>query len=129
MRYGDQKLLLEFAKLMLRISAAKNPHAQVDITEDTVSRSGGYKRLRHFFMHISPPKRARMRRYLRQQVDGVKALMAKAEASGEEFTLADIEIDLRDAESGDKFPDAPNVALETAEDAAEPENDNKEQST
>lgn len=126
MRYEDQRLLLDFAKLMLRISIAKNPTAAMDMSEENVHRSEGYRKLRFFFMHLSPLKKPGMRRYLRNQVEGVRKLMAEAERTGEPFTLADIVIDLRDAASGEQFPEKPNVGLETA-DADEPSNDNQEE--
>lgn len=115
MKIADQKLLLAFAKLMLRIAHAKNPTASLDVTEATVNRSAGYKRLRSFFLDLSPRKRDGFRRMMRNQIDGVKALIAEAERTGEKIDLGDIVIEWKDAETGDTVPDAPNVQLETAE--------------
>lgn len=129
MRYEDAKLLLEFAKLMLRIATAKAEQKLVanpdELTEETVQKSAGYQKLRFFFTHLSPQKRPAMRRYLRNQVDGINKLLAEAKRTGEPFTLADIVIDMRDAESGEAFPDKPNV--EQAADAAEPSNENQQE--
>lgn len=113
MRYGDQQLLRDYARLALRVAAAKNPAAKHDVDERTTLRSG-YQMLKARMDQLSPKNRERFRYMLRSQVQGVNTLMARAKASGEEFSLADIEISLYDAQTREPVPDAPNVTLEAA---------------
>lgn len=121
MRYEDQVLLREYSLMMLRISAAKHPEATIDITPATIRKSDGFIKLRGFFAALSPIKKQRFRTFMKQQLSGVRDLMNQATKTGEAFTLADIEIDVFDSESGERVPDAPNVSIPTA-------NDNEEQS-
>jgi hypothetical protein len=109
-RIEEQKLLLRYARLMLSIAQAQNPNAKIDITPKTIQLSGGYKKLRTFYVRLSDRRKADYRRFLQATLDGVDALMAKAEATGEAFTLADIEIDVFDAMTGRtvKAPDIHN---------------------
>lgn len=115
MRYEDQILIRDYCITMLQIARAKNPGAKLDIDEKTVRKSEGWNKLRLFFISLSPRKRERFRHFMRSQVQGVRSIIAKAEATGEAFDLSDIEIDVFDAQSGDRVPDKPNVVLEQAE--------------
>lgn len=94
---------------MLRVSQAQDPTAIVDITERTITRSKGYKQLRGFFVTLSPKKRDNFKRSLRAQVDAINKLIADAKAKGEEPNLADLTIEVRDADTnavitGDELP-------------------------
>lgn len=114
MRYEDQVLLRDYSLMNLRIALAKNPGATVDIDEKTIRKSEGFIKLRAFFVSLSPIKRARFRRFMSAQLEGVRTLLARAKASGEPMTLADIEIEVFDGETREPVPDKPNVQLETA---------------
>lgn len=113
MRYSDQKLLRDYARLGLQVAAAKNPEAKHDVDEGTTLRRG-YELLRARMEQLSPKKREQWRYMLRGQLHAVRTLMARAKASGEDFTLADVEINMFDAATREPVPDAPNVEqLET----------------
>lgn len=112
MNYADQKLLLEYSRLQLAIAVSRNPTAAMDVTEATVNRSTGYRKLRLWFRHLSPRAKAKARLWFRQNIEGVRMIMAKAKETGEELSLADIVIDVRDAETGAALPDAPKLDAE-----------------
>jgi uncharacterized membrane protein len=113
-RYSDQKLLRDYAKLALQVAAAKNPDAKHDVSEAATLRMG-YEMLRARMEQLSPKNRERFRYMLRSQINGVRTLMARAKANGEDVSLADVEISLFDAATRERVPDAPNVKLEEAE--------------
>lgn len=110
MRYGDQKLLNDYARLALRIAAAKNPTAKHDVSEHDTLRKG-YQMLKARMEQLSPKSRERYRYMLLSELQAVNRLMAKAKATGEDFTLADIEINLFDAATRELVPGAPNVEI------------------
>ncbi|HUS27583.1 MAG TPA: hypothetical protein VMZ53_03720 [Kofleriaceae bacterium] len=112
MRYEDQQLIHAYAKLGLEIAAAKNPQAQHDVSEAETLRRG-YQALKRRMEQLSPKKKAMFRTMMRNEINAVRALMAKAEATGETFTLADISVEMIDAETGQAVPGTPNVQLET----------------
>lgn len=109
MTYADQKLLLEYARLQLAIALSRNPSAALDVTDATVHRSAGYRKLRLWFKHLSPRAKAKARRWFNDNITGVREVMALAEKTGEPLSLADIVIDIRDAETGEALPDAPKL--------------------
>jgi hypothetical protein len=121
-RYEDQKLIRDYCKLGLAIAAAKNPNAKHDVSEAETLRRG-YLMLKARMEQMGPKKKAQFRAMLQGEIRGVQQLMAKAKASGEEITLADIEVDVLDLETREVIPHKPNVQLETDE----PSNENKEQ--
>lgn len=111
MRYEDQQLVREYCKLGLAIAKAKNPETKHEVNEaDTLAR--GYKMIRRRMESLSPKKKAAFRAMLQGEIDGVRELLAKAKASGEVFSLADIEVDMRDLATGEAIPDRPNVELQ-----------------
>lgn len=112
MNIADQKLLLEYARLQLAISVSRNPTAAIDVTAATVHRSTGYKRMRLWFRHLSPRAKAKARQWFRDNIEGVRKVMALAKESGEELSLADIVIDVVDAKTGAALPDAPKLDAE-----------------
>jgi hypothetical protein len=114
-RIADQKLLKEFATLQLEITQARNPTAALDCSPAVVHRTVGYKKLRAFFLHLSPAKRERYRKQLRREIDGIRQVIAMAKANGEELSLADITIEVFD-DKGDVVK-APEIA---AADESEP---------
>lgn len=101
MRIDEQKLLLRYARLMLRISIAKNPDAPSEgLEEGNVQLSAGYKKLRAFYLRLSDRRRGDFRRFMATTIRGVETAMEQAQASGEQFTLADIEIEAFDPATG-----------------------------
>lgn len=101
MKYEHQQTLLQFARLQLAIAQARHPDAQIDVRPDTVSRSMGYRRLREFFGRLDGRKRDAFVIDMRRQIAGIRELMQRAKASGEELTLADLVIELRDQRTGE----------------------------
>lgn len=115
MRYEDQQLIREYCRLGLAIAAAKNPGTKHDVSEaDTLKR--GYLMLKARMEQLAPKKRGAFRAMLQDEIHAVKELITKAKASGEDFSLADIEIEMVDLASGEAIPDKPNVTIETAND-------------
>jgi hypothetical protein len=111
MRYEDQQLIREYCRLGLAIATAKNPETKHDVSEaDTLKR--GYMLMRARMEQLSPKKKAAFRAMLQGEIDGVRELIAKAKASGEDFSLADIEVEMKDLASGETIPDRPNVELQ-----------------
>lgn len=125
MRYSDQKLLSDYARLALRVAAAKNPDAKHDVSEAATLRMG-YQMLKARMEQLSPKKREQFRYILRSEIAGVNRAVAAAKATGEDFTLADVEISLYDARTRETVPGAPNVLLE-GEDAPGVEQQQEEQ--
>ncbi len=101
MRYEDQKLLRTYARLQLEISVSRNPTAAMEVTPETVTRSVGFKKLRAFFLSLSPRKRERYRHIMQGEIDGVRKIVEQAKATGEELSLADVEFLIRD-DAGDE---------------------------
>lgn len=128
MRFEDQQLLRAYCKLGLAIAAAKNPGTKHEVSEaDTLKR--GYLMLKARMEQLSPKKKAAFRAMLTNEIRGVQELMAKAKASGEPFTLADIEIDMFDAGTGQRVPDRPNVQPAEEQSNDEPSSDTTDQAT
>lgn len=114
-KYSDQLLLLEFAKLQLCIASARSPMANMESVEKAITRTTGYKKLRRWFIALSPRKKERGRAWLQQQITGVATLLKQAAASGEILThadLAEIEFSDRDATSGQPLPDPVRIEPE-----------------
>lgn len=107
MKYAEQKILLEYARLQLEIAISRNPTAEMDMSAGNVHRSKGYKRLRAFTLNLRPIKRRQFLRQLEDQIVGVRQVIAQCKASGEQLSMADIEIIVRDVDSGQVVPDAP----------------------
>lgn len=103
MRYEQQKVLLAWARLQLQIAQARNPQLEVDVTDATITKSLGYRKLRQWFTTISPAARSRAIKWMSTHLDGVRDVIRKAKATGEELTLADIEIDYIDASTGEQL--------------------------
>lgn len=108
MKIAESNLLLEYARLMMRISIAQNPNAIHDATEKTVTRTAGYRKLRAFYVSLSRRKRDNFRRQLRAQCDAVASLLKQAAATGEDVTLADVTIEIYD-EATREPPPAPPI--------------------
>lgn len=100
MRYAHGKVLLRFARLQLAIAISRNPTAAMNVTEKNIHRSVGYLKLRNFAAHLSPKKRQRFIDDLERQCDGIEQVIKQAKATGEELSLADIEIIVRDKDTG-----------------------------
>ncbi len=106
MRYADAILLGRYARLQLEIVVAKNPTAKIDLSKDTVRKSIGYRKLRAWFMRMSPRKRADARRWLKLQCEGVEQIKKLCIHTGEDpsTVLADIEIVHRDDQGNEVEP-------------------------
>ncbi len=109
MRYADQVLVRNYCRLGLEIAKAKNPTAKHDVSEaETLKR--GYLLIKQRLEQLGPVKREQYRQMLRNEIEGVRVLMKRAHEAGDTtFTLADIEIEMFDLESGEAIPDRPNV--------------------
>lgn len=128
MRLEHARILLEFARLQLRIALARQARGDVvkgdepgkrnilvvdvPVTEDMITSSVGFKKLRQFFARLPSRKRDKLAADWRRQMDAVYALERAAKASGETFTLADIEIETIDRETGLQFPNPDANELE-----------------
>lgn len=110
MRYEDLQLLLEWSRLQLRIAIARSPGVVHDLDEKHVYKSLGYKKLRLWFRHQSPKGRDRARKWMQSQLDGVREILAKAKAGGEDISLAELEINYRDAETKEPIGQVPAMA-------------------
>lgn len=111
MRYEDQQLIREYCRLGLAIATAKNPGTKHAVDEgDTLKR--GYLLMKQRMDQLSPKKKAAFRAMLQGEINGVRELISKAKASGEDFSLADIEVEMKDLASGETIPDRPNVELQ-----------------
>lgn len=121
MRLADMKLLQRYARLQFDIAVAKNPTAIMDLTYETVTKSVGYKKLRAWFMRMSPRKRDDARRWLAQQCEGIEKIKKLAAQTGEDATsiLADIEIKHLDDMGNEiepvQLPDARETAAAQAD--------------
>lgn len=111
MKLDEQRTLLEWARLQLAIAVSRNPTAAMTVTPATITRSNGYRKLRAWFVHLSPRARAQCMRMLRDQITGVRAVMAKAAETGEELSLADLVIEVRDPQTGEELADAPEIQV------------------
>src|SRR4051812_45923988 len=69
-------------------------------SEDRITKTSGYKKLRLWFLHLSRGARARARTWMRHIIDGTKQALAAAEASGDFAGLKGIEIDYIDTTGG-----------------------------
>jgi len=108
--YEDSKTLREFARLQLRIAQAKLGPAQTyAITDATIHKSAGYRKLYSFAAKLSPAKRLRFVAMLRRQIEGVREVMAQAKATGEPLSMADVVIEMRDTETGAPVGQAANM--------------------
>lgn len=96
---ADQKLLLEFARMQLRIATAKAaPVDRMAITERTVQSSAGYVALRRWWIGLSNHAKAKARTMFRSQIDGVAQVIELAKRTGEPVSLADLTIEIRDVD-------------------------------
>lgn len=107
MNYDDSKLLLEYARLQLAITQAKAPGAKLDVTPETIRQSTGYKKLIAWFRHLSPRAKVKGRKFLTDQIVGVRDVLSTARKTGEDLTLADIEFEHVDAKTGEPIAAAP----------------------
>lgn len=110
MRLADTKTLLEYARLQLEITKARNPTAEINCSPKNVHRTIGYKKLRAFTAQLTPKKRAQFIKQLRGEIVGVREVMALAAKTGEPLSLADITIEVLD-DKGAKL-EAPKLALD-----------------
>jgi hypothetical protein len=104
-RYEHAKLLLEFARLQLAIALSRNPSAAMDVTEATLTGTPGYRKLRAWFAGLSPRKRDAGALYMREQMKGIRDVMALARKTGEKLSLADIEISTFDESTREPLPE------------------------
>lgn len=109
MRYEDQQLLQEWAKLQFHIARAKCQLDALNMNEDRITHSVGYKKLREWFMGLSDRAKQGARRFMRTQIVGVRELLAKAKATGERIEYGDIVIETFD-EAGEAVKP---IALDT----------------
>lgn len=112
MRYADQKLLLEYARLQLEIAKARGIDLglvvtmDMDATERVIKSTVGYRKLRAWFLGMSNGKRLQASRNMRNTIDAYAAIMAKAKAAGEtDLSLADIELTAKEATTGEPLAD------------------------
>lgn len=101
MNVEQQQVLLAWARLQLEIAISRNPTAAMDVSAETITRSTGYRKLRAWFVRLSPRARGDAVRWMRSNTDGVRQVMAAAKASGEPLSMADVTIELIDAETRD----------------------------
>lgn len=113
MNVEQQKVLITWARLQLEIAVSRNPAAALDVTPATVTRSTGYRKLRAWFVHLSPRARDGAVRWMRSHIKGVRDVMAAAKASGEAMSLADVTIEVFDRETGARIGDAPEFETAT----------------
>lgn len=109
MRYADNLLLLAYARLQLQIARAKNPMAQMDVLEAGIVHTVGYKKLRAWFTHLGKKKQGQARAWLKFQIDGVRQIVNEAKRTGEDFTLADVEIDVVEQTTREPLPAPPSL--------------------
>jgi hypothetical protein len=111
----DRKLLMAWARLQLAIVIANAPPeigravypllpGQPDYgSEDRITKTTGYKKLRNWYLAQSERARARARKWMRHWIDGCAAALKQAEASGDFSGLNGIEISYIDT-SGQPLP-------------------------
>lgn len=99
MRYEDVLILMEYAKLQRKIAISRNPTAAMDVSEENITASSGYRRLRVFTASLPAPKRARFLAQLKAQIGGVRDVMALAAKTGERLSIGEVEIEVYDAET------------------------------
>lgn len=101
MNYAETKLLIKYAKLQLEIVTARNPTAAAMVSAAMVHRTTGYKLLRAFYTErLTERTRPRFREFMSSQIDGVRKVMALAEATGERISIGEVEFSSFDAETG-----------------------------
>lgn len=101
MNVNQQRVLIDWATLQLRVARAKAPDARADVTEATISKSAAYLALRGWFTRLSPRAKKAAALVLRQQCNGVQQVIAKARAAGIAPDYADLELTIRDPETGE----------------------------
>lgn len=77
---------------------------EAEPTDEQITQSIGYRHLRSFFATLTAKKRDRLGMDWRRQIDAVRDVQRKAKAAGEVFSLADVEIETIDRETGLPFP-------------------------
>lgn len=95
MRFEDQKLLLAWARLQAEIMVARNPTEAVSADVIPLQQTMGYRKLRAWFVRLSPRAKVRARTWFQAQIVGTREVLAKARAAGEKPNIGDIEIDVR----------------------------------
>ncbi|HSR79061.1 MAG TPA: hypothetical protein VLN57_20985 [Xanthobacteraceae bacterium] len=116
MTYAETKLLLEYARLMMEIIVYSNT-AEVArkqgymlsptdrLTVVRTSESKGFREHRDFVARLAPSTRKRYLAQVRQQLDAMREVFAKAKADGDPMSLDAFEITVRDAETGEAIGD------------------------
>ncbi len=121
MRYEHAKLLLDFSRLQLRIALARRERGDVvhvsaedlearkhildvPVTDATIVKSIGYRKLREFFVRLPKRKQDKLAIDWRRQITAIEAVVSQAKKTGEVFTYADVELTTTDAETGIPFP-------------------------
>lgn len=94
-------MLIAWAELNAKIAAARHPDLleQVGARQVRITETDGYRALRAWFVRLSPRAKARAMSWMRTQIDGINAAVAKVEAEGETFRyqdLADLVIEFKD---------------------------------
>lgn len=106
-------MLKAWALLQLEIATAKQAPGQiVDITPATVTKSKGYRELFAFAQRLPKVRRRTFIAGLKGQIDGIREVIAKAKATGEDLSMADIVIEVRDAGTGEPITEHAGVRLE-----------------
>lgn len=101
MNLDEARTLLAWARMQLEIVTLQNPTAMLDITPETVQRSAGYRKLRAWYVRLSPGKRARAEQWMRANIEAVREMIAKSRATGEPLSMADVTIEVIDAKTGE----------------------------
>jgi hypothetical protein len=90
-RFEDARLLREWALMQYDRVAPRVPGLDLTCERSLVHKSEGFKKLRGWFVRLSPAAKERARRWLQQQVQAVRTVINEAAARGEVLTAADIE--------------------------------------
>lgn len=98
---------MKWCRLQLAITIADAPPEMVKMypllpgapdhgSEDRITKTVGYKKLRAWFLHLSAGARERARRWMRHWIEGCEAAVSAAEKSGDFSGLKGITIDYID---------------------------------
>lgn len=99
MNIEQQRVLLAWARLQLEIAVARNPAVAMDVKPETVTRSAGFRKLRAWFVGLSPRAKDGALRWMRSHIDGVREVMRLAAKTGEPLSMQDITIETFDHET------------------------------
>ena len=87
----------------LKISPADAPPDRLleRVDESNILQSRGYRAMRRWFESLSPGAKQRARTWMRNQLLGVDKLKREVEAQGDTFSYADLDMDIRAANTGE----------------------------